>query len=387
MPKLIRVTTVPIALKYLLAGQMRYMKQNGFDVIMVSADGTGREELIQQEGCEHHIIPMTRKISPFADLRSLWKMYKFIKKEKPDIVHSHTPKAGLLAMIASKWAGVKIRIHTVAGLRFMTSKGITRRLLKSMERLTAHYATHIWPNSFSLLKYIKEIRLMNAEKMEVIGYGSSNGIDLTRFSPSALDIEKIKLIQKELSYDQKLIYLLSVGRIVKDKGIKELLHAFVRIYEKNDRLRLILVGSFEDELDPIEKELKEILSTHPGIIMTGWRNEVEYYMHLSFALIHPSYREGFPNVLLQAGAIYCPIICSRIEGNVDIVEHEKTGLLFEAQNEDDLYQKLDKALLNPADLKTYAANLRVKIEQQFEQKALHKKIKDKYLEILSTHRP
>jgi glycosyltransferase involved in cell wall biosynthesis len=385
MPKLIRVTTVPIALKYLLAGQMRYMRENGFDVIMVSADGEGREDLVKQEGCAHHIIPMTRTISPIADLRSLWKMYRFIKKEKPDIVHSHTPKAGLVAMVASKWAGVKIRIHTVAGLRFMTSKGLTRRLLIRMEKITAHYATHIWPNSFSLLQYIEDTRMINSKKPEVIGYGSSNGIDLSRFSSTALDKEKIKSIQTELNYDPQLTYLLCVGRIVKDKGIRELVHAFCRLYEKNNRLRLILVGSFEDHLDPIGDELKKILNEHSGIIMTGWRNDVEYFMHLSFALIHPSYREGFPNVLLQAGAMHCPVICSRIEGNVDVVEDEKTGLLFEAQNEEDLFQIVVKALANSGQLKAYANSLRKKIEERFDQKILHKKIKDKYLDIIASY--
>jgi glycosyltransferase involved in cell wall biosynthesis len=219
----------------------------------------------------------------------------------------------------------------------------------------------------------------------VIGYGSSNGIDLSRFSPGALDPEKIKSVQKELNYDPQLTYLLCVGRIVKDKGIRELVHAFCRLYEKNDRLRLILVGSFEDHLDPIGDEVKKNLNEHPGIIMTGWRNDVEYFMHLSFALIHPSYREGFPNVLLQAGAMHCPVICSRIEGNVDIVEDEKTGLLFEAQNEEDLFQKVENALANSNEIKIYADNLRKKIQERFDQKALHKKIKDKYLEILASY--
>lgn len=385
MPKLIRVTTVPIALKYLLAGQMKYMKETGFDVIMVSADGEGREDVIKQEGCEHHIIPMTRTISPFADLRSLWKMYRFIKKEKPDIVHSHTPKAGLMAMIASKWAGVKIRIHTVAGLRFMTSHGFTRKLLMRMEKLTAYYATHVWPNSFSLLQYIKDTRLLNTKKLEVIGYGSSNGIDLSRFSQELLEQEKIKSIKKELNYDPQLTYFLCVGRIVKDKGIRELVKSFCRLYAKNDRLRLILVGSFEDHLDPIGDDVKDILQKHPGIIMTGWRNDVEYFMQLSFALIHPSYREGFPNVLLQAGAMCCPVICSCIEGNIDIVDHEESGFLFEAQNEEALFQALKKALANPGMLKNYAGNLRRKIEERFERKTLHKKIKEKYINILSSY--
>ena len=159
MAKIIRVTTVPMALKVLLRGQMRYMKKAGFEVIMVSADGIERNDVMQYEGCPHHIIPMTRKITPFADALSFWKLYRLLKKEKPDIVHSHTPKAGLLAMLAAKYAGVKIRIHTVAGLRFMTASGFTRTILTRMEKITAHAATHVWPNSLSLLKYVKQHNL------------------------------------------------------------------------------------------------------------------------------------------------------------------------------------------------------------------------------------
>src|ERR1051326_7424589 len=161
MPKLVRLTTAPLSLKYLLPGQMRYMNENGFDVVMVSSDGPEREEVIRNEGCRHQIIPMTRKMTPFADLRSLWLMYRFFKKEKPDIVHSHTPKGGLIAMLAAKMAGIKIRIHTIAGLRFMTSKGVTRKILVSMEKLTAKAATNVWPNSFSLLEYIRTNKLVN----------------------------------------------------------------------------------------------------------------------------------------------------------------------------------------------------------------------------------
>ncbi len=186
MPKLIRVTTVPMALKVLLRGQMKYMKESGFEVIMVSADGEELEDVLQYEGCPHHLVHMTRKITPVTDLRSLWEMYRFFKKEKPDIVHSHTPKAGLLAMLAAKMAGVRIRVHTIAGLRFMTSTGLTRRILTRMEKITAGAATHVWPNSHSLLKYVKENRLARDSKLEVIGKGSSNGIDLTRFSKQAL---------------------------------------------------------------------------------------------------------------------------------------------------------------------------------------------------------
>jgi glycosyltransferase involved in cell wall biosynthesis len=383
MPKLIRITTAPLSLKYLLPGQMRFMNQNGFEVVMVSSDGPELEEVIPNEGCRHQVIPMTRKMTPLADLRSLWLLYRFFKKEKPDIVHSHTPKAGLLAMLAAKFAGVKLRIHTIAGLRFMTSTGTTRKILVTMEKLTAKAATHVWPNSFSLLDYIRNNKLANPKKLEVISLGSSNGINLARFSPAAIGQKKLDEIKHLVQYDSNLIYFLSVGRIVHDKGMDELLRAFIPIHQQNDRARLILVGAFEDELDPISDEARRILQTHPAVIQAGWSDAVEYFMHFSYALVHPSHREGFPNVLLQAGALLCPIICSRIEGNVDIVEQEKTGLLFEVRNEKELEEKLQFSLMHPEIMKKYAVSLRQKIEQYFDQPLIHQRLRERYLELLA----
>jgi glycosyltransferase involved in cell wall biosynthesis len=382
MPKLIRITTAPISLKVLLSGQMRFMQQNGFDVVMVSGDGKELDEVIKNEDCRHHFIPMIRMMTPFADIRSLWLLYRFFKKEKPDIVHSHTPKAGLLSMLAAKFAGVKIRIHTVAGLRFITSKGFRRWLLIKMEKITGKAANHVWPNSVSLLNYIQKNKLVKKEKLEVIGKGSSNGIDLSRYSVSFLNNEKLQAIKKKLHYDDKLIYFLTVGRLVHDKGIDELVHAFINVYNNNKLVRLILVGAFEDEVDPVSDETKSFLQTHPGIILAGWSDEVEYYLSVAYALVHPSYREGFPNVLLQAGAMNCPVICSGIDGNIDIVEHEKSGLIFEVKNEKDLYQKMELALHNPAQIKQYAAQLLLKIEQYFNQPIVHQLLLQRYRDLL-----
>ncbi|MGB3089670.1 MAG: glycosyltransferase family 4 protein, partial [Chitinophagaceae bacterium] len=335
------------------------------------------------EGCRHHIIPMTRRMTPFADVRCLWLLYRFFKKEKPAIVHSHTPKAGWLSMLAAPLAGVKIRIHTIAGLRFVTTKGFSRRVLIFMEKLTGKAATHVWPNSFSLEKYIKENKLVSPAKLEVIGWGSSNGIKLSRYSPAAIEEEKLQVTKKLIQYDSSLIYFLSVGRIVHDKGMDELLNAFVRLYSINPAVRLLLVGAFEDEVDPVSDTTRQLINTHPAVIMAGWSDAVEYFMPLSFALVHPSHREGFPNVLLQAGAMGCPVICSRIDGNIDIVKHQQTGLIFEVKNEDELYSQLKYALENPAILHQYATTLRQQIEQYFDQPIVHSLLHKKYMELLA----
>lgn len=383
MPKLIRITTSPLSLHSLLSNQMKYMKEHGFDVIMVSSNGKEWPDLLKNEGCEHRIIPMAREIAPFKDLVSLWRLYRLFRKEKPDIVHSHTPKAGLLAMLAAKFAGVKIRIHTIAGLRFMTSTGFKRKLLVFMEKLTGKAAQYVWPNSYSLLNYVQQHKLVSEKKLSVIGQGSSNGVDLNRFSVSALKPEMIQAIKELIRYDNQLTYLLNMGRIVKDKGVEELTQVFTNLYDDNPQLRLLVLGHFEDKLDPISDKARKIISTHPGIIHIDWSNEVEYFMYLSHLMVHASYREGFPNTLLQAGAMNCPIVCSAIEGSVDIVSHGETGLLFQPGDAKDLQEKLSFALSYLPLMKEYAGNLRKKVEDKFSQQYLHKCLKEKYLELLS----
>lgn len=383
MPKLLRITTSPLSLRSLLSNQMRYMKENGFEVVMVSSEGKEWPGLLENEGCEHRVVPMAREIAPFKDLVSLWRLYRLIKKEKPDIVHSHTPKAGLLAMLAAKFAGVKIRIHTIAGLRFMTATGFTRKLLVYMEKLTGKAAVHVWPNSFSLLNYIRRHRLVKEKKLSVIGQGSSNGVDLNRFSVTALKKDKIREVKELLQYDEGLIYLLNMGRIVKDKGIDELMQAFQVLHHENENLRLIVLGHFEDHLDPISDEARSIFTTHPAIIHIDWSNDVEYFMHLAHLMVHASYREGFPNTLLQAGAMGCPIACSSIEGSIDIVTDQETGVLFQPRNTRDLLDKLRFALSSPLEMKQYAVNLRIKVEDHFSQAYVHRCLKEKYLQLLA----
>lgn len=382
--KIIRITTVPLALRYLLTGQMKFMKQNGFDVLMISADGKGLKEVIEMEGCPHTIVPMTRTISPVQDFKCLLQMIRIFRKEKPDIVHTHTPKAGLLGMMAAKICGVKTRIHTIAGLRFVTSQGITRKILINMERLTSRAATHVWPNSFSLLETVKEYKLSPVKKLKVIASGSTNGINLQRFSRHVLLPEILNKIKQDIKYDPALKYLLFIGRIVKDKGVEEVLDIFTIVYEKDKSLRLVMVGSLEEALDPINEKAKEILSSHAGIIHIPWNDAVEYFISIATMLLHPSHREGFPNVLLQAGALKCPILCSAIQGNIDVVEHKKTGLLFEAMNRDDLQEKLSFALDNLPFMRENAEALYKKIHSNFDQKIVQQKILEEYRQIMGT---
>ena len=348
---------------------------------MASSDGPELEEVKNREQCPHQVISMTRSITPFRDLQALYQMYRFLKKERPEIVHSHTPKAGLIAMLAAKMAGVPHRIHTIAGLRFMTASGLQRRILVWMEKLTAGAANHVWPNSPSLKDYLLNHRLVNRKKMEVIGKGSSNGINLSRFNRSSLDPGRLKMILEQTGFDPQLKYLLCIGRIVRDKGIEELTKAFTSLATGDANVRLVLVGSFEDDLDPVSPETRNILHTHPQIILTGWSDAVEYYLSFATLLVHPSHREGFPNVLMQAGAMHCPVICSSIEGNIDIIEHQETGLLFPAKSEEELGATIRRALTHPEQMQLYADANENRIRTWFEQVAVHRLILEKYRQL------
>jgi glycosyltransferase involved in cell wall biosynthesis len=359
--KLFRITTVPISLKYLLTGQMHFMKENGFDVLMISADGKEINEVMANEDCPHIIVPMTRKITPFKDLVCLWKLIKIFIKEKPDIVHTHTPKAGLLGMMAAKICNVKIRIHTVAGLPLMVETGFKFRLLKFIEKLTYASANHIWPNSFSLLNYIKEQKLTKEKKLKVISQGSSNGIDLNRFSTLHFNQDTLFEVKKSIGFDYQNVYLLSIGRLVKDKGIVELVETFKGLQYTSKNIKLILVGKFEMELDPLPKNILDEIKNNPNIIHIDWTAHVEYYISLATLFVFPSHREGFPNVLLQSGALGTPIICSSIAGNVDIVENNTTGLLFTVGDTLQIKNQITFALNNPEIMKDMAIKLKENI--------------------------
>lgn len=355
--KIIRITTIPMALRYLLPGQMNYMKENGFEVLMISADGKNLKEVIENERCRHIVVPMTRKITPLQDLKCLIQLINIFRKEKPDIVHSHTPKAGLLAMIAAKLTGVKIRIHTVAGLPMVVEKGLKKLLLKTVEKVTYAFANHVWPNSNSLLQYIKENKFTSPEKLKIIGKGSSNGIDTNKFNVESLNPDLLKDIKSSINYSEENIYLLYIGRLVKDKGIIELVNVFVSLQQEFLLLKIILIGDFEESLDPLPKTTLEEIKNNTSIIHVRWTDRVEYYLRLSNIFVFPSHREGFPNVLLQAGAMRLPIICSSIMGNIDIVRDNETGLTFKCQDEIKLKNKIILALNEPGQINKMANKL------------------------------
>ncbi len=377
MPKLIRVTTVPLSLKLLLAGQMKFMSEKGWEVIMVSADGREIHQVEKAEGCRHEVIPFTRKITPLEDLKCIWMLTKLFKKEKPDIVHTHTPKAGLLGMIAAKRAGIQVRIHTLAGIPFMAAEGNKKSMLEKAEKWTYNAATSVWPNSQGLKDFVVKNELCLEDKLRIIGYGSSNGVDLTKFNREVLKENHLVAATMRIMPGEDDFIILSVGRLVGDKGIAELVDAFLSSKIVN-RSKLVLLGSYEKELDPLPADIVKKITEHPRIVQLDWTDHVAHYMALADVLVHPSHREGFPNVLLEAGAMELPIICSDIIGNTDIVTQQKSGLLFPAKDKGVLKEAMEFAYVKRDVMASYAYQLKTEVEEKYSRPKIHEALFEAY---------
>ena len=337
MKKLIRITTVPISLDKLLGEQLRYMNQF-FKVTAISADKNRLREVADKYGVDSFHVEMTREITPIKDLLALWKLYWFLKREKPDIVHTHTPKAGIVGMLAAKLANIPNRLHTVAGLPLLEETGLKRKILNLVERLTYACATKVLPNSYGLKQIIIDLDFVNPNKLEVIANGSSNGINTKHFSLERIPEQDRQILKNSLDIKENDFVFIFVGRLVKDKGLNELIEAFQKI-NRND-VKLLLVGNYEHELDPLLPESLQIIEENDNILSVGWQNDVRPYFAISDALVFPSYREGFPNVVLQAGAMSLPSIVSNINGCNEIIQHKKNGLIIASKNSIELYEAM-----------------------------------------------
>ncbi len=363
MKKLIRITTIPFSLEKLIGNQLAFMSQH-YEVIAVSSN---EEELLaygKKQGIRTKTIHFTREITPYKDLKALWHLYRFLKKERPHIVHTHTPKAGLIGMLASYLARVPHRLHTVGGLPLMETNGSKRRMLKRMEKLTYHLATRIYPNSFELRQFIVDHQFCPENKLKVLGNGSSNGVDTVFFNKENTPVKNIPFLTHT-----EFVFCF-IGRIVRDKGIVELVNAFVNVQRQFPRTKLLLVGFYEKNLDPLDIETENLILKHPDIIFTGYQEDVRSYLAASDVLVLPSYREGFPNVVLQAGAMDLPCIVSDINGCNEIIQNGVNGLIVPVKNMEKLQEAMVNSVQNTKKLKLMGGNARKIIKEKYEQQMI-----------------
>ena len=377
MKKLIRITTVPISLEKLLEDQLRFMK-NHYEVIAVSSDEHGLKRVGALQRVPVFCVELTRQITPWKDLKALVKLYRFFKKEKPLIVHSHTPKAGTAGMIAAKLAGVSHRLHTVAGLPLLEEKGVKRKILNMVEKITYTCATHIYPNSYGLKNIIVKEGLCKAGKLKVIGAGSSNGINTSFFSCSHFSEEEKQNLKSNLNIEPGDFVFIFVGRLVTDKGINELVAAYEKLYQEKPKTKLLLVGHQETHLDPLLPGTVELINTHPGIIAVGYQPDIRPYLAIGQVLAFPSYREGFPNVVMQAGAMELPSIVTNINGCNEIIEDGKNGLIIPSKNTEELFKAMKLLSENEIFYRHLKAHAREMITSRFEQQYFWNELLQEY---------
>ncbi len=305
-----------------LAGRLRAMREAGFRVTLVSAPGGLLDQTAAGEDVESIAIPMKRAIAPFSDCLSLLRLWRMLRRSKPDLAEFSTPKAGLLGSVAAMLCAVPVRIYLLRGLKLETASGLKRRLLLATERLAAACAHVVVCNSESLRTQALALRIAPAAKLQVLGNGSSRGVDVERFSPGCSDV------RSKLGISPSAPVLGFVGRLTRDKGVPELVEAFEAILMTEPEAHLLLVGWFDAADDALDEPLRVRILNHPRIHYTGLVADAAPYYRALDVMVLPTWREGFPNAVLEAAASGIPVVTTLSTGSRDAVVPEVTGLLI-----------------------------------------------------------
>lgn len=354
--KIIRSVTVSQSLGFCREVMIK-MRSMGYDMVAVTSPGPELDKLRDEDGFHCVAVPMERHISIVSDLKSLIKMIWVFHKEKPQVVHSMTPKAGMICMVAAWLARVPVRIHTFTGLVWPTATGLKRKILMTTDWLTCACATHVIPEGQGVLNDLKNGGITK-KPMKVLGYGNVRGVDMDRFSSTRF----------ESTSDPSLFTFVFVGRIVGDKGINELVEAFVKLHDKHKNARLVLVGNYEYDLDPVKDVTRKLIDNNDAINACGAKygdDLLQMYVDAD-CFVMPSYREGFPNTVLEAGAMGLPSIVTNINGSREIIENEKNGLIVPSKDSKALYNAMERMLLDDKARMTMKNNARPMIASRFE---------------------
>ena len=387
--KLIRVTTSDISLDSLIKGQLKFLSSE-FEVIGVS-NNTGVLAMVgEREDIRTIEVPMHREISLFSDIKCLWLLYRLFRKEKPDIVHANTPKGSMLSMIASKLAFVPHRLYTVTGLRYQGASGLFRILLMVMERISCYCATKVIPEGEGVKKTLLKDNITSKE-MHIILNGNINGIDTEYFNPDLFNRDRTdnklytgnkKDIRCDLNLKEDDFVFIFIGRIVRDKGMNELAVCMKRFKAEKKNVKLLLVGRFESKLDPLDADNEEFLRSDPNIHFLGYQNDVRPFFVAADVLVFPSYREGFPNVVLQAGAMGIPAIVTNINGCNEIIKEDFNGKIFSSKDVNALYEKMNWCLNNKNRVKDMASQSRKMIVDRYRQEEVWEATLQEYKKLL-----
>lgn len=378
---LLHVTTVSQSLAF-FRGQVGYMKARGVEFHALCSPDEQLVAFGARESVGVHGVEMRREITPVRDLGAVRGIVRAIRRVRPDVVHAHTPKGGLLGMIAARMAGVPVRIYHVRGLPFMTAAGRRRALLRWTERVSCALATRVLCVSHSVRDVAVAEGLCPPDKIRVLCGGSGNGVDATgRFDPARLDPDAGARKRWEYGIPADAVVAGFVGRVVRDKGVVELVEAWRSLREAVPRLHLLLVGPFEPQ-DPVPAGVRAAIEGDPRVHLAGLEGDMPASYAAMDLVVLPTYREGFPNVLLEAGAMARPVVATRIPGCVDAVEDGETGTLVPVRDAAALAAAM-RAYAGDAALRArHGAAGRVRVLAEFRQEAIWAALHAEYLRLL-----
>lgn len=386
--KLIRCSTISLTLSSFVETSIKHLMSR-YDLVLLSSPDQNLEKLGLKFNIKTIGVLMQRRMSPVQDLRSLLNLIKVFHKEKPYMVHSMTPKAGLLCMLAAWITRVPRRVHTFTGLVWPTATGLSRKILMATDWLTCACATHIIPEGKGVMKDLQHI---SHKPMKVLGFGNVRGVDLNYWRKTNASSNKLREIKRD-----DVFTFIFVGRIVRDKGINELIAAFDKLSHEY-KVRLLLVGTFEDALDPVAVSTKKIIEVNSSIEYLGpqYGTDLLACYAASDCLVFPSYREGFPNTVLEAGAMELPSIVTDINGSREIIVRKNeenaspikdmklcdNGIIIPPRNEDFLYKAMEEVFKNDKVRAAMASQAREMVASRFEQSFVQKCLLDFYEEII-----
>ena len=408
MKKIIRISTVPISLNVFCRGLLCDLSHD-YEIVAVSSPGEDLDELAARENVRAIAVPMRRHIAPFHDLWALWQLFWLFRREQPDMVHSITPKAGLLAMIAAMLARVPVRLHTFTGLIWPTAKGLKRKILIAMDKLLCSCATHLNAEGEGVANDLQAQDITH-KPLKILGKGNVRGIDFNYYHPSPEVNEATKGLREKFTLSSDTFLFLFVGRIVRDKGIAELLEAFKVVSEslgknfnvsekhsenlsktsKNfasgvegfSKIALLLVGNKESHLDPLPTATEQLIQTLPNVYLLPHHTDVRPMYAAAQALVFPSYREGFPNVVLEAGAFSLPSIVTDINGSREIITHGENGFIVPPHDSVALARAMMEMWTSPH-RKTMGVAALHHVQEHFAQPLVWKNLKCYYQQLLS----
>ena len=366
--KIVRAATIGMSLNIFCEGLLKELKEDGYEVLALSSPDADLKELGEREGVRTIGVAMERRVSLLKDFVSLFQLIRVFRREKPDMVHSMTPKAGLLCMVAAKMTNVPVRLHTFTGLVWPTSSGFSRKILMMTDKITCACATHVVPEGEGVKQDLQ--RCITRKPLKVLGYGNVKGVNLDYWKRTSSLVES------------QMFTFVFVGRIVREKGINELVSAFVRLNKKHTDTRLLLVGPYEENLDPILPETKRVIDECEAIEAVGSQKDVRPFYEQSDVLVFPSYREGFPNVVIEAGAMDLPSIVTDINGSREIIVDQENGLIIPPCDEDALYSAMEWMFNHPEERKRMGQKSRKMVADRYEQGFVRQCLKDYYKKIL-----